>query len=143
MKRFEITVFFGALIIFFSGCKEDSMIIKSIEGEWELVRVTGSRPVITYPAGNGNVLQFSASNYQLFENRQPVKSGTYTMVEDASAQTSVCLVLGAGEYRNRIIYDNDYNSPKKFIQISNDTLSILSGCFAVDAGSNLEYVRRR
>jgi hypothetical protein len=144
MRFSVVTLLSSALITFFAACEKNNRDISpSITGEWELLRISGSRPVINYPSGNGNVIKFTNSSYESFENGRLVKTGTYTIVEDASVQASVCLVLPQEKYRNRIIYDNDYNATKKFIDVSSDTLSILSGCFATDAGSNIEYIRRR
>jgi hypothetical protein len=144
MRRILMTTFFFTLTTLATSCKKVSdSVATSIEGNWELLRVSGSRALIRYPAGNGNMLKFSASNYETYENNRLVKAGTYKIVEDASAESAVCLVLREREYTNRIIYDNDTNPPKKFMQITADTLSIIGGCFAVDAGSNTEYVRRQ
>ncbi|MCW3107311.1 MAG: hypothetical protein JWQ09_1817 [Segetibacter sp.] len=142
MRCIVLKTLFVALTIFLNSCKkENSEISTSIVGNWELVKVQAGR-TIDYPTGNGNILKFTNSNYQAFANGQLTKSGTYTIINDPTVEQEVCLVLPEDEYRNRIIYDGDNNAPKVFIQISNDTLSLLSGCFAVDAGSNTEYVRR-
>ena len=136
-------ILFLALPFFLAGCNKDSTnTSNSIEGSWELVRISGSRPIINYPAGNGNVLKFTNSTYEAFENGSLEKRGTYTIVEDNTVETNVCLDLPDDQFRDRIIYDNDNRATKSFLQISNDTLSFISGCFAVDAGSRTEYVRK-
>jgi hypothetical protein len=89
------------------------------------------------------VLKFTSTNYQSFESGQLIKSGTYSISGDDSVEASVCLVLPEDKYKQRLIFDNDYGSPKKFIQVTADTLSVVSGCFAIDGGSNTEYVRKR
>ncbi|HSU51204.1 MAG TPA: hypothetical protein VLJ41_11455 [Segetibacter sp.] len=142
MRCIVMTLFFAATSFFYSCEKDNRNATKLVEGEWELVRITGSRPVITFDRGNGNVLKFTNTNYDLFENNRLKKSGTYTIQEEGSAQSSVCLVLPPEKYRNRIIYDNDDTPPKTFLEVSNDTLSFISGCFATDAGTKTEYVRR-
>jgi hypothetical protein len=142
MRRIAMTILLSCTI-FSQACKKDpGNAAGIIEGNWELVRITGNRATVNYPLGNGNLLKLTNATYELFENGQKVKSGTYAIVEDPSAETAVCLVLPADQYRNRIIYDDDYNAAKKFFQLSKDTLSIISGCFRSDAGTNVEYVRR-
>lgn len=144
MRCMAMRVLFFLMAMFLLSCKKDnSSSSTSVVGEWELLRVVGSRPLITYPSGNGNVLKFTNTNYQAFESGQLTKSGTYSIIEDGSVEASVCLVVPQDKYRQRLIFDNDYGAPKKFIQITNDTLSVLSGCFAIDGGSNTEYVRKR
>jgi hypothetical protein len=143
MRSFAMKMLFVFFTIIIFACNKNNRdYATGIEGNWELRRITGGRPQTDYPAGNGNLLKFTNTTYQTFENGRLVKTGIYTIVEDASAQTSLCLVLSPEQYKNRIIYDNDYNATKKFFQISNDTLTIISGCFAIDAGSNTEYVRQ-
>jgi len=75
-------------------------------------------PTINYPPGNGDILKFRNSEYQAFSNNQLIKSGVYTIEEDASVESEVCMELLSDDYRNRIIYDNDYTSNKIFIQIN-------------------------
>jgi hypothetical protein len=131
--------------MFFIACKKDNINKQSgdsISGTWELEQAqTGMIPAINYPPGNGDILKFTDSDYQVFSNNQLIKSGVYTIDEDASVQSEVCLALPADEYRNRIIYDNDYTSHKVFIQMSNNTLIFLSGCFAFDAGVYKKYTK--
>lgn len=142
MTRVAISVLLTCSF-FLPTCKKDSGNTPGIiEGNWELLRISGSRATVNYPAGNGNLLKFTNSSYEVFENSQKVKSGTYTIIDDPSAPAAVCLILPSDQYRKRIIYDDDYNASKKFFQISKDTLSIISGCFASDAGTNVEYLRR-
>ncbi|MCW3080334.1 hypothetical protein [Segetibacter sp.] len=139
-----VLIAFTVLVIFIIGCKKDNSEPKSdIEGKWELVRVQGGRAAeIYYPAGNGNILKFTNSKYEAFENGRPAKSGSFAVINDPFAERELCLVLPDNTYRQRIIYNNDDNSSKVFYQIKNDTLSLLSGCFASDAGLNKEYVKR-
>jgi hypothetical protein len=149
MRYFIWSVFFVTLNIFFIACKKDnaknnSDISTSIVGSWELRQAqTGMIPTINYPSGNGDVLKFTNSDYQVFSNNQLIKSGLYTIVEDTSAENEVCLVIAANQFRNRIIYDGNSIERKIFIQISNNKLTFLTGCFALDGGSYKEYERQQ
>ena len=148
MRNIIGSIFFVSLTIFFIACKKDNTssyrnISASIEGSWELQQAqTGMIPLINYPAGNGDILKFINSEYQVFLNGQLIRIGSYTIVGDTSVEAEVCLVLSSDQYKNRIIYDSSYNEGKVFIQISNDKLDFLSGCFAYDAGIYKEYTRQ-
>jgi hypothetical protein len=110
-----------------------------ITGTWELRQAqTGMIPTINYSAGNGNILKFTKTDYEIYSNDQLTKKGRYTITSDASVEDNVCLTIKAGEYTTRIIYDSD-DVRKEFFQISNNRLSFLSGCFALDAGYYTEY----
>ena len=146
MKRFLSPIVFVTLITFLISCrKDDTETSTAIIGDWELLSVqAGMVPTKNYPAGNGNILKYTNSDYQSFSNGQLVKSGTYTIASDPSVESETCLTLPDNEFKNRITYDNnDYNPSKIFLQIKNDTLTFLSGCFAVDAGARKKYVRMK
>ena len=137
---------FGTLISLFSACGKNKGANNdegSIIGGWELRQVSAGMAVARdLPPGNGNILKFTGSNYESYTDGQLVKSGTYALISDTTVQESVCLVLPATEFRTRIVYDGDYQATKEFIQITGNKLSIISGCFAVDAGHRRDYERQ-
>ena len=90
--------------------------------------------------GEWDILKFGNSENLVFSNNQLIKSGVYTIDEDASAESEVCMEVPTDDFRNWIIYDNDYSN-KVFIQISNNKLIFLAGCFASDAGTCKKYTR--
>lgn len=123
-----------------SCTKESDVVSNSIEGSWELsMAQTGMAPSINYDAGNGNILLFTEKTYKIFENNQLIKSGSYTIVQDTSVKESTCLELPADKFKKRLLYDS--GESKLFIQIENNKLTTISGCFALDAGSYKEYLR--
>jgi hypothetical protein len=130
----------------FTGCNRDhdqclEENTKSIEGLWEL-RKASSMLTIDYPPGNGRTIKFSGTKYEMRENGRVTQSGEFSIVVDATASQSTCLNLAAGQYTNRIIYDNNTNAQKLFFQLAVDKLTFISGCFAVDAGVALDYDRQ-
>ena len=132
----------SALILFFVSCKKDGASSTSIVGTWELKQAqTGMIPTVDYPQGNGNKLVFSTTGYEKYTNGNLVKNGNYTLVSDASVEASVGLVIPSGQFTNRIIFDNDLTSSKTFIEVSNNKLTLLSGYFPLDGGSNVVYER--
>lgn len=135
-------------IIFWAGCKknqrQDKEVASSIIGNWELRKTTAAmNPVArTYSAGNGNLLKFIDNRYEKYVNGVLDKSGTYVIVDDATVEQSICLEIPADQYTHRIVYDNDNTAPKEFIEIINNTLYFISGCYAVDAGHTAEFQKQ-
>lgn len=123
---------------FLSACKKENF-ETNLTGSWELRLVTGGMPPITYPPGNGNIIKFTETEYQIFNNGKLTKSGTYTIIADPDFEKSVCLQKAKGEFNNRIIYDSDTSEPKVFIHLNGGKLSFASGCFALDSGVKKEY----
>jgi len=137
------------LIVFFVACKKDSAENKadshtSIIGTWELRQTNAAmNPLATnYAPGNGNILKFTEQNYEAYKNGQLVRRGAYAIVPDTSVETNVCLIFPEGHFENRIDLADTIIAIKQFIQISNDTLSIIAGCYSLDAGHTAKYVRK-
>jgi len=144
MKYFMATIFITAVILCLGSCKKDiaGSSSTSVIGTWELRHAqTGMIPTIDYSQGNGNMLVFSGSGYERYTNGMLVKTGTYTLVRDDSVETSVGLVIPRGQFTNRIIFDDDLASPKTFVEVLNDELTLLSGFFPTDGGSEIVYQR--
>ena len=145
MKFFVTTICGAAFFLFFGSCNKDGAAkssSSSIIGTWELRHAqNGMTPNIDDPKGNGNILVFSGSAYEKYTNGTLVKTGTYTLVRDDSAEASVGLLITPGQFTNRIIFDNDLSSPKTFIEVSDNSLISLSGFFPLDGGSRLAYER--
>ena len=94
-----------------------------------------------YAAGNGNILDFTGTNYKIYKSGSVIKNGQFTVVQDTTVSTSVCLIFPKGEYISRIIYDSNYTATKIFYQIGGDRLTFISGCYAYDAGHSEVYER--
>lgn len=143
MKQMRGIIALLALLACFSGCKKTGSDNPGLmEGTWELRMAQASIiPPSHYTAGNGNRLKFTGSNYEMYTNGQLVKSGAYVLVTDPTASAETCLNIQPGEFTSRIVYDGDNSPPKLFIQVSNNKLTFLSGCFAVDGGARKEYER--
>jgi hypothetical protein len=107
--------------ILFISCKKDHEQYTVISGSWELrAAYNGQGGVINYPAGNGNLLKFTPDTYQKYSNGAIQQSGTYKIIKHNSQ------VLGGT--RDRIVYDNDMDSPAIIISLSHDSLM-----FSLDA----------
>ena len=128
----------AVIIILGTACKKDKTAGFSIAGKWELRQVSGMIAT-DYPPGNGNILQFSASGYQKYQNGQVMQGGSYTITDDATAVASTCLSLPEGHFTKRIIYDNRQTAEKIFLDREGSKLTFISGCFAYDAGHSSVY----
>lgn len=136
-----------SLMICSSGCqrgvsKEKNMHATSLYGNWELRQLqAGMIPVVSYPAGNGTGLSFTRDSFENRLNGNLVQSGTYTLVEDPDVQAEVGLTFPAGRFNRRIIF-KDSTTAKIYMDISNDSLTLVSGYFPTDGGSMMIYVRQ-
>ena len=115
-----------------------------IFGTWELRKTSGGMMPgeQVFPRGNGNMLKFESNHYERHVNGSLTRTGQFEIVSDNTVSESVCLVMPEGQFKNRIIYDNDTVSEKVFIQVSNNKLTFISGCYAFDAGHSSEYERQ-
>ncbi len=135
------------LTICATGCqrgvsKEKNIPSTSLYGSWELrQQQSGMIPVVAYPAGNGTGLLFTRDSFESRINGNRVQSGTYTIVDDPNVQTEVGLTFPASRFNRRIIF-KDSTTAKTFLDISNDTLTLVSGYFPTDGGSMRIYVRK-
>lgn len=140
MKKVLILyVFIAAVVSVNTGCKKESDTTISIKGKWELRQISGML-ITNYPPGNGAVLKFTATRYERYQNSQLTESGTYVLVPDNTASSSTCLTLPAGHYTSRIEYSNPQTSGEKvFIDLVDNKLYFISGCYAYDGGSTAQY----
>lgn len=140
--RFAVAILIMGSI---ASCKKDHggthNYTNSVIGTWELSQLQGSMPVKDFPAGNGNILILTATTYEFRENGQLKKNGTYILKEDPTVEQNVCLVFPQGSFSKRIIYDGNDTAQKVFIDVTNDQLTLVSGCFALDGGSKNVYKR--
>lgn len=143
MVRILITVCLLFSMALFSHCKKElGLNTAAISGMWELSQAQSSLlPPITYTPGNGNTYKFANNSYEKFENNVLVKSGNFILMEDSTAEETVGLVLPAGKYTTRIIFDDNITAEKTFLQIEGNNLIFISGYFPLDGGSNYSYQR--
>jgi hypothetical protein len=140
-NNFRICLFM--LLLAFVSCKKEQQQMlsnpgNSIVGKWELRKNYGSLPPQYYDAGNGNIMQFTDSTYQVTANNQVLSSGTYKLLPDSTGLQNVCLVV-AESFKNRIVFDGNTSQAKVFVSVSGTKLAFLSGCFALDGGWGKDY----
>lgn len=149
MKNLALVISVGLLLHLISCKKDDNVnssknISASLIGTWELRQTSAAmNPLATnYAPGNGNLLKFTEDKYEVYKNGLLARRGSYAVVPDSTVETSVCLIYPDGVFTNRIDYKDSVLAFKQFIQITNDTLNIVAGCYALDAGHTVKYVRQ-
>lgn len=147
MKLIITVICLCGIASLFTACKKTDSPKKpfthSISGTWELRETSAAMnpQVSTFAPGNGHILKFGDTSYEKYETGQLVKKGEYAIVPDPTVESSVCLLFPVGQFTNRIVYDNDGDARKQFLQIDGNKLVFVSGCYAVDAGYRMEYVK--
>ena len=145
MKPIFFVLLFCSLLLLSFSCKKSSSnkpgYAETIVGSWELRQTSAAmNPTVgTFAPGNGNIIKFTPTEYEIYNGAQLVKKGQYTIVPDPTVESSVCLLFPVGQFTNRIIYDGDTTSNKTFLQITNNRMAFVAGCYAVDAGHRAEY----
>jgi len=145
------TVIGLVLLVVFLSCKKETSasgqesLSSSIVGTWELRQTSAAmNPLPTnYAPGNGNLLRFTEDKkYEVYRNGNLTKRGSYAIAEDTTVEQNVCLVFPDGMFGTRLDYQDSVLVFKQFVQVEADTLTIVAGCYAVDAGHEARYVRR-
>ncbi len=132
MKHFYSGVVFIFLVFLSFSCKkEKASLSQSVVGTWELrTDYNGQGGSTNYPPGNGRILKFTATAYEMYLNGQLQKSGVYELVKD-----SFYIMGKTGE---RIIYDNEQNSIRTFVEVSEQSLFLVVDA---DDGPSVKYGR--
>lgn len=149
MKYFISTIGVCFLLVIMQSCTKEnekgSLKNKTTEtgiaGQWELRHTSAAMlpGQVDYAPGNGNIIKFTSSGYEMYENGNLVRSGQYTILPDAGVSENVCLVISAGQFEDRIVYDGADTGSKIFFQVTGSRLIFISGCYALDGGSRSEY----
>ena len=135
------------LTVIVNGCSKNNVPnttdnVSTLQGAWELrIEQGGMSMPLHYAPGTGNFITFHSNNYLSYKNGSQDKKGIFALVDDSTVTEKVCLQLPENEFTQRIVFDNDTTDRKVFFNVSNDTLTLLSGCFAIDAGSSKIYVK--
>lgn len=132
MKKLFISIL-TIILLGFTNCKKSNSDSISILGEWELrTTINGLTGIQTnYSSGNSSILKFDKSNFEIYSNGQLVNSGSYIIIKDTNTLTH--------SLANRIIYNNETNSIKTFVEIDSEELTIYSDA---NDGPTAIYLRR-
>src|SRR6187402_1278643 len=114
------------MFTFTISCKKETVKTKEgLEGIWNLRKISGSWATLTYAPGSGNNIIFAGTHYEIRENGQLVENGEFEIVADPSASESTCLNIEAGQYTQRIIFNNARYPQKIFLELSGNKLTLL------------------
>jgi hypothetical protein len=104
-----------------------------LTGTWELAYSSGGNNYPqTYAPGNGHLLKFSATHYEVHSAGELRWRETYTVVDDSTAAEKTCRTLAEGEFRQAIV--QGANGYRQFFQIKGRQLTLISGCEGADGG---------
>jgi len=132
MKRIlTVLGLIAMLAIVGAGCKKSSGGL-TIQGNWELSKISGMAGVTNVAAGNGNTYKFTGNHYYQFTDGTLSASGTFVIIKDDAASVS--------PLAGHIIYDGNASSAQWFYLQDNNTLVLDFGS-AVD-GPVKTYVRK-
>ncbi|WP_121352430.1 hypothetical protein [Flavisolibacter nicotianae] len=141
MQKKSLCLCIGAILFLLIGCGKKTIAEKplakaALAGTWELRESqNGMMPTMQHAPGNGSRFRFTETAYEQYQNGNQVKSGSYEVVRDTTAQTEVGLDLPAGQFTNRLVLANDPSATKIFFEIEGNKLTLLSGFFPTDGGS--------
>jgi hypothetical protein len=118
MKK-ELSLIPLTLTILLSGCKNNKH-TSFLKGEWELrteINEQTGTPT-NYLPGNGTILRFTETDYEIYSHEKFVKSGKYTVER--------CKNYLNKKPAHRIVYDDrkDSVSLNSFFRIDSNKLSI-------------------
>ena len=129
-------LFAGTIAMFLMSCKKDNSDGISLKGSWEYRGTTcycaPPADSSAYKLGNGTVYNFSAANYKYYLKHVLKKSGTYKLFKENVNGTE----------RNRIVFDNDYNSEAKYIGFDGNKFS-LGGAIGSMADAPVDYYEKQ
>ncbi len=138
----KLLVLGSVITMAFLGCSKDKSNTGSLEGQWELRRASGMI-TLSYAPGEGQTIKFKGNNYEVRnKDGQVIENGVYSVLKDAGVSEATCLVIPQDTYKERIEFSADNSGRKTYLQQSSDSLTFISGCFALDGGSREEYVRK-
>jgi hypothetical protein len=134
LKYFIISLFVVTSIL--TGCKKEQVLPQALIGKWELRDVSGSQ-VSNKPsalkAGNGDIIEFSDSQFQHFQNGKIISSGTYILIKDSTK-------IDGTEYADALIYNKE--NLKWYVKVSGSKLMMSIGSIALD-GMTVTYQKLR
>jgi len=132
MKRHHILIVLISVIVTSSSCRKDRLeqTEQSIVGSWEIRDVTGGQIPGSHASepGNGNLLQFTNTDYAYIVGGKVTYTGKYSVT-----------VKGTGRNKEYILTLISNGSPSKF-EIEGDKLTIYHGRIESD-GATVIYER--
>ncbi|CAM4055109.1 hypothetical protein SAMN06265348_10256 [Pedobacter westerhofensis] len=119
------------LLLSLNSCKKKTE-ESSLNGSWELKRIEGIQIAGADPnfaSGTGNILTFSGSNFEWYENNKLKASGTFTVQPDVMA-------INNSTSNYSLLFNN--NKDKVYINLTGKKLIVFLGVIAAD-GTESHY----
>lgn len=106
------------ILCLFTNCKKNNdnktAVSYLIVGTWELRSNSAGVVLQNFPAGNGNIYKYEATTYEIYRDGMLKKKGTYRLVKE--------IYMVTGKIMDRIIYDDETNTPAVYVFIKDNTL---------------------
>jgi hypothetical protein len=112
-----------------AGCKKDKASPQSIVGKWELRDMLGAQVAnVTpnYQAGNGNIIEFTATEMQRIESGKVTAKKNYVIIDESAE-------FDGTSYNKALVYDNE--KLKWYFKLTGDKLMISIGSMAHDGAT--------
>ncbi len=136
-------IFFVSIALSVLSCKKENEPVTpeedntpgAILGTWELKEsYSGMSPYMVHPPGNGMIMKFDSTTYQVMMGGQVQYQGTYRLVKDSVTNVNSCVLEApSSSAPNRIIYDNEIHLRRGFT-VTSKTLTLTIGCIPTDGG---------
>ena len=132
-------IFLPAVLIFLFSCKKESrQTSNSLIGKWELHQTFGGMmPTANYAPGNGNLLRFDSTHYEMIRNGQVVDAGSYRLAVDSFTDINSCALLPPASTSPNWILSDSASGLRTYFEIKDDVLKMTSSCMPVDGGGAL------
>ncbi len=122
----HLNLFLFAIIISISSCSK-SLIHDKLSGNWELRHIKGIQVANVSPdfaPGNGNLIKFTGTNFEKYNNGKLSSKGTYAVQEEKKE-------INNEQVSYSIVYNNDVGT-KEFFNLENGKLTLYVGEIAAD-----------
>lgn len=137
----KIACLFSLVFIsLFTSCEKSEEAPASLSGTWRLVEARGMFVIRDFPPDRVETITFEGNTYQL-KIGENITEGDFTTADDPTVAKEVCLEMPPGRYTRTIRFSKRSSDQKIFYEFDGDTLKMISGCFALDGGSEKIYKR--
>ena len=131
MKRYLVLLLLSAGILT-TSCKKNRDRSAFLQGSWELrTSVGGMLPNQTYPPGNGNRINFTDTEYEMYDKGAITKAGKYTVSPESKKINN-----STADYK--LVLDN---KTTYYLKISRNKIVLFIGEIASD-GVEMTYQKQ-
>ena len=134
------TLLIALTLFILTACNKTTSESGELNGTWTLTKINGNFILDTIPERFKETLSLNEGTYEMTIGDSTI-TGTYTTAQDTGVIQAVCLQIEPGIYSRRIDFSKNNADQKVYYQVEGNTLKLISGCFAYDAGAEKIYSR--